>query len=66
MYCVYYICIKHYRSYGIVLYEMLTLAQQPYSGIGNEEVFNYIGVSRRILARPTDCPDFWLVDICVF
>ncbi|VDM41262.1 unnamed protein product [Toxocara canis] len=46
-------------SYGIVLYEMLTLAQQPYSGIGNEEVFNYIGVSRRILARPTDCPDFW-------
>ncbi|VDK48131.1 unnamed protein product [Anisakis simplex] len=46
-------------SYGIVLYEMLTLAQQPYSGIGNEEVFNYIGVSRRILTRPTGCPDFW-------
>ncbi|VDN52411.1 unnamed protein product [Dracunculus medinensis] len=46
-------------SYGIVLYEMLTLAQQPYSGISNEDVFNYIGVSRRILTRPTGCPDFW-------
>ncbi|MFH4981021.1 hypothetical protein AB6A40_007730 [Gnathostoma spinigerum] len=46
-------------SYGIVLYEMLTLAQQPYTGIGTEAVFQYIGVSRRILARPTGCPDFW-------
>lgn len=40
---------------------MLTLAQQPYSGISNEDVFNYIGVSRRILTRPTGCPDFWYI-----
>ncbi|CAJ0942933.1 unnamed protein product, partial [Mesorhabditis belari] len=46
-------------SYGIVLYEMLTLAQQPYQGLANDEVFNYIGVSRKILEKPMDCPDFW-------
>ncbi|VDN02334.1 unnamed protein product [Thelazia callipaeda] len=46
-------------AYGITLYEMLTLAQQPYLGIGNESVFDYIGVKKKILARPTGCPDFW-------
>ncbi|VDN21727.1 unnamed protein product, partial [Gongylonema pulchrum] len=46
-------------SYGIVLYEMLTLAQQPYKGIANDEVFDYIGVQKRIMAKPTECPDFW-------
>ena len=25
------------RSYGIVLYEMLTLGQQPYAGLGNDK-----------------------------
>ncbi|CAJ0581229.1 unnamed protein product, partial [Mesorhabditis spiculigera] len=46
-------------SYGIVLYEMLTLAQQPYQGLANDEVFNYIGLSRKTLEKPMDCPDFW-------
>ncbi|CAJ0927356.1 unnamed protein product, partial [Mesorhabditis belari] len=46
-------------SYGIVLYEMLTLAQQPYQGLANDEIFNYVGVSRKILKKPIDCPDFW-------
>ncbi|KAL3114369.1 hypothetical protein niasHT_013659 [Heterodera trifolii] len=46
-------------SYGIVLYEMLTLGQQPYAGLGNDQVFNYTGVQRHVLHRPTDCPDFW-------
>uniref|UniRef100_A0A914VMH7 receptor protein-tyrosine kinase n=1 Tax=Plectus sambesii TaxID=2011161 RepID=A0A914VMH7_9BILA len=46
-------------SFGIVLYEMLTLAQQPYAGLANDQVFHYIGVTRKILRRPTDCPDFW-------
>jgi insulin receptor len=26
-------------SYGIVLYEMLTLGQQPYAGLGNDQGF---------------------------
>uniref|UniRef100_A0A915PX02 receptor protein-tyrosine kinase n=1 Tax=Setaria digitata TaxID=48799 RepID=A0A915PX02_9BILA len=47
------------KSYGITIYEMLTLAQQPYLGLGNESVFDYIGVKKKILARPTGCPDFW-------
>lgn len=51
-------------SYGIVLYEMLTLGQQPYAGLGNDQVFNYIGVQRRVLLRPTGCPDFWCVTRC--
>ncbi|KAI6235765.1 Receptor protein-tyrosine kinase [Aphelenchoides besseyi] len=46
-------------SYGIVLYEMLTLGQQPYAGLGNDQVFNYIGVQRRVMVRPMDCPDHW-------
>nr|AGC25443.1 insulin-like receptor protein tyrosine kinase isoform A [Strongyloides stercoralis] len=46
-------------SYGIVLYEMLTLAQQPYAGLDNPDVFEYIVNSRRILSRPQGCADFW-------
>ncbi|KAE9552632.1 hypothetical protein FO519_004145 [Halicephalobus sp. NKZ332] len=53
-------------SYGIVLYEMLTLGEQPYAGLGNDQVFNYIGLKRSILLRPHMCPDFWydLMRVC--
>ena len=53
-------------SYGIVIYEMLTLGQQPYAGLGNDQVYNYIGVRRNILIRPQGCPDFWydLMRVC--
>uniref|UniRef100_A0A7E4UYN0 receptor protein-tyrosine kinase n=1 Tax=Panagrellus redivivus TaxID=6233 RepID=A0A7E4UYN0_PANRE len=46
-------------SYGVVLYEMLTLGQQPYGGLANDQVFNYIGVKRGVLLRPVGCPDYW-------
>jgi serine/threonine protein kinase len=29
-------------SFGVVLYEMLTLGQQPYAGLANSQVFNYV------------------------
>jgi len=53
-------------SYGIVLYEMLTLGEQPYAGLGNDQVFNYIGLKRNILLKPHMCPDFWydLMRVC--
>ncbi|KAE9548241.1 hypothetical protein FO519_008549 [Halicephalobus sp. NKZ332] len=53
-------------SYGIVLYEMLTLGEQPYAGLGKDEVFNYIALKRNILLKPYKCPDFWydLMRIC--
>jgi len=46
-------------SYGVVLYEMLTLAAQPYAGLANDEVFNYITQARKCLQKPTECPDYW-------
>ncbi|CAD6198307.1 unnamed protein product [Caenorhabditis auriculariae] len=46
-------------SYGIVLYEMLTLGQQPYQGLGNEDILEFIGMSRKVLERPQECPEYW-------
>ena len=46
-------------SFGIVCYEMLTLGQQPYAGLGNDQVFKYVSVQRRVMTPPLDCPEFW-------
>ena len=46
-------------AFGIVIYEMLTLGQQPYAGLANEQVFKYVCVQRRIMAPPLDCPSDW-------
>lgn len=43
-------------SYGIVLWEMVTLAEQPYQGLSNEQVLQFV-VSRGTLIRPDECPD---------
>ncbi|KAL1138867.1 hypothetical protein AAG570_008929 [Ranatra chinensis] len=42
-------------SYGIVLWEMSTLASQPYQGMANEQVLQYV-VSGNKLDIPTFCP----------
>jgi len=43
-------------SYGIVLWEIATLAEQPYQGLANEQVLQYV-VSKGILTRPEECPN---------
>ncbi|KAL4228229.1 hypothetical protein ACF0H5_013662 [Mactra antiquata] len=42
-------------SYGVVLWEMATLAAQPYQGLSNEEVLRYVG-SGKIMDTPERCP----------
>ncbi|CAL2035454.1 unnamed protein product [Caenorhabditis brenneri] len=46
-------------SFGVVLYEMVTLGAQPYIGLSNDEVLNYIGMSRKIIRKPECCSDYW-------
>lgn len=52
-------------SYGVVLWEMATLAEQPYQGLANEQVFQFV-VARGTLDRPPDCPDllYEIMQVC--
>ncbi|XP_074000153.1 insulin-like receptor isoform X2 [Rhodnius prolixus] len=43
-------------SYGVVLYEMVTLASQPYQGLTNDQVLRYV-IDGGIMSRPERCPD---------
>jgi len=43
-------------SYGVVLWEMATLAEQPYQGFTNDEVMKYVKDGHK-MRRPEDCPD---------
>lgn len=44
------------RSYGVVLWEMATLAAQPYQGLANEQVLRYV-LDGKIMEKPEGCPD---------
>ena len=44
-----------YRSYGVVLWEMVTLAEQPYQGKSNEEVMKYV-LDGNTMDVPESCP----------
>lgn len=48
-------------SYGIVLWEIATLAEQPYQGLANEQVLQFV-INKGTLERPLQCPDL-LYDI---
>eukprot|EP00094_Tigriopus_californicus_P010060 TCALIF_09701-PA protein Name:"Similar to INSR Insulin receptor (Homo sapiens)" AED:0.09 eAED:0.20 QI:0/0.77/0.8/1/1/1/10/426/1712 len=52
-------------SFGVVLWEMVTLADQPYRGMSNNEVMDHV-MRGGILDRPEDCPDdlFDLMNRC--
>merc|ERR1719495_2113969 len=43
-------------SYGVVLWEMATLAEVPYQGLANEQVMSYVKEGRK-MHRPENCPD---------
>lgn len=43
-------------SFGVVLYEILTLAEIPYQGLSNEEVLNYV-LRKGLLNVPRTCPE---------
>ncbi|XP_059149829.1 putative molluscan insulin-related peptide(s) receptor isoform X2 [Physella acuta] len=43
-------------SYGVVIWEMVTLAAQPYQGLSNEEVVKYIS-EYNTMDMPNGCPE---------
>merc|ERR1712038_1337412 len=43
-------------SFGVVLWEMVTLAEQPYQGMGNDGAMKYIK-NGGTMERPNECPD---------
>ncbi|KAL8598131.1 hypothetical protein ACOMHN_030417 [Nucella lapillus] len=42
-------------SYGIVMWEMATLAAQPYQGLSNEQVVKFVG-DGKVMVQPPGCP----------
>ena len=42
-------------SYGVLLWEIMTLGNQPYPGLTNQEVVSYVTEGNR-LDRPNACP----------
>lgn len=43
-------------SFGVVIWEMATLASQPYQGLSNDQVLRYV-IDGGVMERPEDCPD---------
>lgn len=51
-------------AFGVVLWELITLAQQPYSEVDPFEMAAYLRDGYR-LAQPHNCPDQLLVNILI-
>uniref|UniRef100_A0A3B3UYM0 receptor protein-tyrosine kinase n=1 Tax=Poecilia latipinna TaxID=48699 RepID=A0A3B3UYM0_9TELE len=45
-----------HRSFGVVLWEISTLAEQPYQGLSNEQVLKFV-MDGGFLDRPDNCPE---------
>ncbi|XP_077174723.1 insulin receptor-related protein isoform X2 [Paroedura picta] len=43
-------------SFGVVLWEITTLAEQPYQGMSNEQVLRFV-MDNGVLERPETCPE---------
>ncbi|XP_031443012.1 insulin-like growth factor 1 receptor isoform X2 [Clupea harengus] len=52
-------------SFGVVLWEISTLAEQPYQGMSNEQVLRFV-MEGGLLDKPDNCPDmlFELMRMC--
>nr|BAB44154.1 insulin-like growth factor I receptor [Cynops pyrrhogaster] len=52
-------------SFGVVLWEIATLAEQPYQGMTNEQVLRFV-MEGGLLEKPDNCPDmlFELMRMC--
>ncbi|XP_046662039.1 insulin-like peptide receptor isoform X2 [Homalodisca vitripennis] len=52
-------------SYGVVLWEMATLASQPYQGLTNDQTLKYV-IEGRVMLPPDNCPEnlYWLMKRC--
>lgn len=44
------------RSFGVVLWEIATLSEQPYQGLSNEQVLRFV-MEGGLLEKPQSCPD---------
>ena len=49
-------CVRARRSFGVVLWEIATLAEQPYQGLSNEQVLRFV-MDGSLLDKPDNCPD---------
>ncbi|KAH0620064.1 hypothetical protein JD844_014615 [Phrynosoma platyrhinos] len=47
-------------SFGVVLWEIATLAEQPYQGMSNEQVLRFV-MEGGLLEKPDNCPDMLYV-----
>jgi len=45
-------------SYGILLAEIVSFAEQPYQNLSNEEVLEYV-IGEKIMECPPECPDLF-------
>ncbi|CDQ89883.1 unnamed protein product [Oncorhynchus mykiss] len=50
-----FLCLSS-RSFGVVLWEVSTLAEQPYQGLSNEQVLKFV-MDGGFLDRPDNCAD---------
>lgn len=48
-------------SYGVVLWEISTLAEQPYQGLSNEQVLSFVLEGGRLPRPPDAAPAVWAV-----
>lgn len=45
-------------SFGVVLWEMVTLGCQPYQGLSNEEVLSFVRDNNGRMEKPLNCPKY--------